>query len=154
MIKMEKERGTGIVGYTTGVFDMFHIGHLRVIEQAKAECDRLIVGVMSDKLCLERKQKTPMIPQFERLEIVGAIRHVDEVVLEENADKLTAWEALRFDVIFKGDDWRGTAQWNALEEAFRDRGVKTVFFPYTNHTSSTMIRKALFDRDVNREGNG
>lgn len=132
-----------IFGYTTGVFDMFHVGHLRVLERAKANCDRLLVGITTDELSLERKGKLPVVPFDERREIVSALRCVDTTVPQTTMDKRVAWEALRFNKMFVGDDWRGTDAWNALEAEFSELGVEIVYFPYTKTTSSTQLRTAL-----------
>ena len=134
---------TGVVGYTTGVYDMFHIGHLNVLRRARMACDHLVVGVTTDELSLAVKGKAPVIPFPERMEIVRAVRHVDEVVPQNSMDKLAAWEELRFDAVFVGDDWKGTDKWNALERDFAARGVRVHYFPYTTHTSSTLLRAAL-----------
>ncbi|MGC3953800.1 MAG: adenylyltransferase/cytidyltransferase family protein [Propionicimonas sp.] len=132
-----------IFGYTTGVFDMFHVGHLRVLERAKANCDRLIVGITTDELSMERKGKLPIVPFDERREIVSALRCVDITVPQTTMNKRVAWESLRFDKMFVGDDWRGTDAWNALEEEFRALGVEIVYFPYTQTTSSSKLRTTL-----------
>lgn len=132
-----------IFGYTTGVFDMFHIGHLRVLERAKAHCDQLIVGVTTDELSESTKGKRPIVPFAERRQIVSALRCVDITVPQTTMDKRWAWEALRFDRMFVGDDWKGTELWNALEAEFAPLGVEIVYFPYTAHTSSTQLRGAL-----------
>jgi glycerol-3-phosphate cytidylyltransferase len=132
-----------IVGYTTGVFDLFHIGHLNVLRNAKSKCDHLIVGVTTDELSTYAKGKTPVIPFEERAEIVRSIKGVDEVVAQESYEKFAAWEQLKFDVMFVGDDWKGTEKWNQLEKEFAALGVKIVYFPYTTHISSTKIREVL-----------
>jgi glycerol-3-phosphate cytidylyltransferase len=132
-----------VVGYTTGVYDMFHIGHLNVLRRARALCDHLVVGVTTDELSLAVKGKTPVIPFDERVEIVRALRWADEVVPQTSMDKLAAWEEHRFDVVFVGDDWKGTDKWNALERDFAQRGVRVHYFPYTAHTSSTLLRATL-----------
>ncbi|WP_206483717.1 adenylyltransferase/cytidyltransferase family protein [Thalassotalea sp. G2M2-11] len=131
------------IGYTTGVFDLFHIGHLNVLKRAKLECDYLIVGVTSDELSLAAKNKTPVIPFNERLEIVEAIKFVDEVVPQVNYDKMEAWNNLKFDRMFVGDDWKGTDKWNQIEKEFAEVGVEILYFPYTSHTSSTKLREVL-----------
>jgi glycerol-3-phosphate cytidylyltransferase len=131
------------IGYTSGVFDLFHIGHLNILQRARAECDHLIVAVTSDTLSASRKGKTPIIPLPERMEIVAALRCVDEVVVQEDMDKYGAWERHRFHRMFVGDDWRGSPSWVALEERFRPLGVEVVYFPYTAHTSSTRLREVL-----------
>ena len=132
-----------IFGYTTGVYDMFHIGHLRLLERARAKCDRLIVGVTTDELSLERKGKLPVVSFAERRAIVSALRCVDLTVPQYTMDKLVAWEALGFHRMFVGDDWRGTQHWNAIEAQFSEVGVEIIYFPYTPTTSSTQLRAAL-----------
>jgi len=131
------------IGYTTGVFDLFHIGHLNVLRRASEHCDSLIVGVTTDELSYSRKGKRPIIPYEERVEIVSALRFVDEVVPQEHMDKFAAWKQLGFNVMFVGDDWQGTHQWDALEDQFATVNVEIVYFPYTKGTSSTMLRKVL-----------
>lgn len=131
------------IGYTTGVFDMFHIGHLNLLRRARMHCDYLIVGVSTDALVKKLKHRRPIIPFSERVDIVQSVRYVDKVVPEETADKMDAWAHLKFNVIFKGDDWKGTEQWKRLEEQFHSVGVEVVYFPYTSHTSSTQLREAL-----------
>lgn len=134
-----------IIGYTTGVFDMFHIGHLNVLKRAKAECDYLIVGVTTDELSLSRKGKTPIIPLVERMEIVKSLTFVDQVVPQENMDKFQAWEKYKFDKMFVGSDWKGTDKWNQMEIDFAKVGVEIVYFPYTDSTSSTILRERLLN---------
>lgn len=131
------------IGYTTGVFDLFHIGHLNVLKRAKLECDYLIVGVTSDELCMAAKNKKPIIPFQERMEIVEAIKFVDEVVPQVNYDKEEAWNNLKFDKMFVGDDWKGTDKWNKIEEDFKRLNVVIHYFSYTSHTSSTKLREIL-----------
>ncbi len=130
------------IGYTTGVYDLFHIGHLNLLRKAKAQCDYLIVGVSTDDL-VEYKGKRSVIPFEERKEIVGAIKYVDEVVTQENMDKLGAWKKYHFDVMFVGDDWKGTDKWNKIEADLAQVGAKVVYFPYTKGTSSTLINETL-----------
>ncbi|MCP1727877.1 glycerol-3-phosphate cytidylyltransferase [Natronospira proteinivora] len=132
-----------MIGYTTGVYDLFHVGHLNLLKRAKLECDHLIVGVTTDELCEQRKGTRPVIPFTERMEIVEHIRFVDEVVPQTNMDKIEAWNNLRFDRMFVGDDWKGSEKWNALERDFAERGVEIVYFPYTRHTSSSKLREVL-----------
>lgn len=134
------DREKQITGYASGVFDLFHIGHLNVIERARRECDRLIVGVASDEYVLDAKGRLPVIPYEERLAIVTALRAVDVAVVDESEDKTLAWRQNRFDVIFKGDDWRGTPKGERLESAMRSVGAEVVYFPYTLHTSSRILR--------------
>ena len=130
------------IGYTTGVFDLFHIGHLNLLRRAKEQCDYLIVGVSTDEL-VSYKHKQAVIPFEERKQIVGAIKYVDEVVAQENMDKMAAWERLHFNVMFVGDDWKGTPKWDAYERQFKEVGVEIVYFPYTKGTSSTLINQTL-----------
>ncbi|MEO6503124.1 MAG: adenylyltransferase/cytidyltransferase family protein [Jatrophihabitantaceae bacterium] len=130
------------IGYAPGVFDMFHIGHLNILRNSRLACDYLIAGVASDDFSRRAKGKTPVIPLAERLEIVSSIRYVDEAV-EESVPKLEMWERLHFDVIIKGDDWRGTDKGNRLEREFAGVGVEVFYLPYTVHTSSTILRQAL-----------
>lgn len=131
------------IGYTTGVFDLFHIGHLNVLKRARLECDYLIVGVTSDELSMSAKKKKPIIPFQERMEIVEAIKFVDEVVPQMNYDKEEAWNNLKFDMMFVGDDWKGTDKWNQIEKDFAEFGVEIFYFPYTSHTSSSILRDVL-----------
>lgn len=135
------------VGYTTGVYDMFHIGHLNILKRAKEQCDYLIVGVTTDEL-VSYKNKKAIIPHEERMAIVGSIKYVDKVVSQEDMDKMGAWKKYKFDVMFVGSDWKGTDKWNEYESQFRAVGVDIVYFPYTQGTSSTQLRGVL-DRIMN-----
>jgi glycerol-3-phosphate cytidylyltransferase len=130
-------------GYAPGAFDLFHVGHLNLVKHAKSRCDFLIAGVVSDEVLRSQKGVTPIIPLAERLEIVRNIRFVDDAVAAVVPDKLDIWRELRFDVFFKGDDWRGTEKGERLEREFAAVGVEVVYFPYTLSTSSTALRKAL-----------
>lgn len=131
-----------IKGYTAGVFDLFHIGHLNILKRAKQQCDELIVGVSSDEL-VAYKGKQAVIPYTERAEIIRNIKCVDEVVQQPDMDKMKMWERLKFDVVFVGDDWKGTDKWNKIEEDFKKVGVKVVYFPYTTATSSSLLTETL-----------
>lgn len=131
-----------IIGYTTGVFDLFHIGHLNILKRAKKQCDYLIVGVTIDEL-VSYKGKRAFIPYEERKQIIEAIKYVDKVVPQTNMDKKEAWDKYHFNKIFVGDDWKGTDIWNNWEKIFGKLGVDVIYFPYTKHTSSTELRKAL-----------
>ena len=131
------------IGYTTGCFDLFHIGHLNILKRARLECDYLIVGVTSDELSISAKNKKLIIPFQERMDIVESIKFVDEVVPQTSYDKMEAWNNLKFDKMFVGDDWKGTDQWNQIEKEFSQYGVEIIYFPYTTHTSSTVLRKIL-----------
>jgi glycerol-3-phosphate cytidylyltransferase len=132
-----------IIGYAPGAYDLFHVGHLNILRHAKSQCDYLIAGVVSDEMCERMKGAKPFIPHAERLEIVSHISYVDEVFAELVPDKLDTWKALRFHRIFKGDDWRGTPKGDKLERDFAAVGVEVVYFPYTVHTSSSKLRRAL-----------
>jgi len=131
------------IGYTTGVFDLFHIGHLNILKRAKEQCEYLIVGVSTDEVVQTYKHKTPIIPFEERRQIVEAIKYVDEVVPQVTMDKYVAWEKNHFNVIFHGDDWKNSAMYNEMESKLRREGVEFVYFPYTKGTSSTMLTKVL-----------
>lgn len=130
------------IGYTTGVYDLFHIGHLTMLRNAKALCDKLIVGVTTDE-AVAYKNKRAVIPFRERFEIVNSIDCVDVTIPQDNHDKFAAWERLRFDLMFVGDDWYGTDRWKQYEAQFKEVGVKIVYFPYTKGTSSTLINQTL-----------
>ena len=131
-----------ITGYTSGVYDLFHIGHLNLLKNAKGLCDKLIVGVTSDEL-VSYKNKKAVIPHSERMEIVRNIKHVDAVIPQNDMNKFTMWEKLKFDVLFVGDDWFKTDKWEIINKQFKDVGVNVVYFPYTKGVSSTMINETL-----------
>lgn len=131
------------IGYAAGAFDLFHVGHLNLLAQARQHCDYLIAGVVSDELIEATKGRAPVVPLAERLEIVRNIRHVDEAVPEVHPSRLDTWRDNPFDVFFKGDDWRGTEKGALLERQLFGVGVEVVYFPYTMHTSSTVLRRAL-----------
>ena len=134
-----------IIGFTAGVFDLFHIGHLNILKNAKSMCDKLIVGISTDELVQTYKQKVPVIPFSERMEIVKSIKFVDSVLAQENMNKMELWEKLKYDIMFVGDDWQKTDKWQQIEKKFEIVGVKIVYFPYTEGTSSTKINKILND---------
>lgn len=137
------ERGADmVIGYTTGVFDLFHVGHLNMLKNAKAMCDKLIVGVTVDEL-VSYKHKKAVIPFEERLEIVRSIEYVDVAIPQTSMNKFEAWEKLKFDVMFVGDDWYGTDKWRDYEKQFNEVGVRIIYFPYTKGTSSTLINQTL-----------
>lgn len=131
-----------IIGYTTGVFDLFHIGHLNLLKNAKGMCDKLVVGVSTDDL-VSYKNKKAVIPFSERIEIVRNIKFVDAVVPQEDMDKLSMCKKLKADFLFVGDDWYGTEKWQEIEKQLEEIGVKVVYFPYTKGTSSTLIGNVL-----------
>lgn len=132
-----------VIGYCPGVFDMFHVGHLNILRRAKTNCDFLIAGVVTDEVVELVKGQRPVVPLAERMEIVRALRVVDDVVADWSAEKIDIWRQVRFDMIFKGDDWRGTPKGDRLEASFAEVGVKVVYFPYTQNTSSTLLRELL-----------
>ena len=132
-----------IIGYTTGVFDMFHVGHLNLLARAREQCDRLIVGVSTDDVVLDYKGHAPIVPYAERVAIVKAIRYVDEVVPQTSMDKFAAWEKLHFNRLFHGNDWKGSAMYNEVEAKLKAVGVEVVYFPYTQGTSSTLLAERL-----------
>lgn len=128
-----------IVGYTTGVFDMFHIGHLNILKRAKERCDYLIVGVSTDELVRQDKKKDPVIPYEERVAIVEALRVVDQVVPQYNKNKMEAWHKYHFDKMFVGSDWKGTEAWNKFEEEFKPLGIEIIYLPHSDGISSTKL---------------
>lgn len=131
------------IGYTTGVYDMFHIGHLNILKRAKEMCDYLIVGVTTDRLSFERKQKYPIICEQDRIEIVRAIKYVDEVVTQDDMDKLAAVKKYGVDAVFVGSDWKGTPSWNEYEKQFALEGCSVVYLDHTDGISSTILRERL-----------
>lgn len=134
--------GKTIIGYTSGVYDLFHIGHLNLLKNAKGLCDKLIVGVSVDEL-VAYKHKRAVIPFAERLEIVRSIKYVDAAIPQEDLDKFKMWEKLHFDVLFVGDDWFRSERWREMEKRFAEVGVRVVYFPYTKGTSSTLLTETL-----------
>lgn len=131
------------LGYTSGVYDMFHVGHLNILEQAKSQCEYLIVGVTTDDLCYERKKKKPIINQEDRIRIVRAIKYVDDVIFQESMDKLEIVNKYGIDVVFVGSDWRGTEAWDEYEKQFKQFGCDVVYIDHTNGISSTILREQL-----------
>ena len=131
------------IGYTTGVFDMFHIGHLNILKRAKEQCEYLIVGVSTDELSISRKNKKPIICEKDRATIVGAIRYVDHVVFQYDMDKLAAVKKYGADAVFVGSDWKGTPSWNQYEKEFAEFGCAVVYLDYTDGISSTALRKKI-----------
>lgn len=132
-----------VVGYTTGVYDMFHIGHLNILKRAKAQCDYLIVGVSTDELVQHDKHKTPIIPFKDRVEIVKAIKYVDQVVPQTNKNKLEAYNKYKFNKMFVGSDWQGTDAWKNFEKQFQPLGVEIVYLSHTDGISSTLLREII-----------
>lgn len=132
-----------LIAYVPGVFDLFHIGHLNILRNSRDLCDHLIAGVVSDEVAQRNKGVQPVVPQDERVAIVAGCRFVDEAVIEDTTHKLEMWERLKFDVIIKGDDWKDTDRGDKLEADFASVGVKVLYLPYTQQTSSSMLRRIL-----------
>lgn len=136
------------VGYVPGGFDMLHIGHLNILRAAREQCSRLVVGVAADASLIAMKGHPPVIPHFERMQLVAHLNFVDDVVTDYSQDKRLAWQAHPFDLLFKGDDWAGTPKGHRLEAEMAEVGVTVVYLPYTPSTSSTMLRQFLLRSDV------
>lgn len=133
------------IGYTDGVYDLFHVGHLNMIETAKRQCEYLIVGVHSDEVVRKYKHCYPIIPEAERARIVGAMKGVDRVVINDVRDKLILLERYCFDAVFIGDDWKGTERWNNFEKVLKERNVDVIYVPYTKGISTTDIKKRILN---------
>lgn len=131
------------IGYTTGVYDMFHIGHLNILKRAKEQCDFLIVGVTTDALCEKRKNKRPIICEGDRMKIVEAIRYVDKVVPQNDMDKIKPVKDYNVDAVFVGSDWKGTPAWDAYEKEFASVGCTVVYLDHTDGISSTILRERM-----------
>ena len=132
-----------IIGYTTGVYDLFHVGHLNILKSSKSLCDKLIVGVSTDELVYKNKNKKPVIPFNERIEIVRNIKFVDLCVPQEDDNKILAWNKLHYHKLFVGDDWFLSEKWKDYERELKSKNVSITYFPYTKGTSSTKINKIL-----------
>lgn len=137
------------IGYTTGVFDLFHVGHLNILEKAKEQCDYLIVGVSTDELVQNYKHKTPVIPFAQRIKIVEAIKYVDKVVPQVSLDKVIAYEKYKFNAIFHGDDWKNSDLYNKMEKELSKHGVDIVYIKHTDGVSSTIIRDKMEKHNAN-----
>ena len=133
------------IGYTDGVYDLFHVGHLNMINTAKEHCEYLIVGVHGDEVVKEYKHHVPIINENDRRKIVASIKGVDEAVINQFRDKLKLWELYHFDVMFIGDDWKGTQRWNKFEKVLGKLGVDVVYVPYTKGISTTEIRRKIME---------
>ena len=145
-----------LVGYTTGVFDMFHVGHLNILKRAKNNCDHLIVGVSTDELVQQYKNKKPVIPYSDRRDIIESIKYVDQVVPQTHRDKVAAYHELKFDVVFVGDDWKGDIVFVQLENELAKHGASVQYFEYTKEVSSTKfneVLQALYDNEIQRNTN-
>ncbi len=135
-------------GYTTGVFDLFHIGHLKILEQAKSQCNQLIVGVTTDECVFSYKNRYPIVPMEERIAIISSLKCVDKVVPQETMDKISAWESIKYDALFHGDDWKGSSMYDDIKKKLSFRGVDLVFFKYTEHTSTTALKKKIYQEEL------
>lgn len=140
------------IGYTSGVYDLFHIGHLNLLKNAKGMCDKLIVGVTTDDLVLYKGKKA-MIPFEDRIEIVRSIKYVDAVVPQSDMDKVTMCKKLKASLLFVGDDWYDTDKWKEHEKDLAKAGIDVVYFPYTKGVSSTIISQTLSNARENRKRN-
>lgn len=132
-----------VIGYTAGAFDLFHIGHLNLLKSAKAHCDHLIVGVTADELILTTKGKRPFIPLAERMEIIKSIVYVDEVVIQNDLDKVKAQEKYRYDILFSGDDWKSSPRWLDYKKQLDKKNIPIKYFSYTKSTSSSKIQNLI-----------
>lgn len=141
-----------VIGYTTGVYDLFHVGHLNILRRAKERCDYLIVGVSTDDLVQGEKHKKPVIPYEDRVKIVEAIRYVDKVVPQYNKNKLEAYEKYHFDKMFVGSDWQGTTAWQRYEEQFAPLGVEIVYLPHTDGISTSQLTELLMKQEGETHG--
>jgi len=131
-----------VIGYTTGVYDLFHVGHLNMLRNAKPLCDKLIVGVSTDEV-VKYKHKKSVIPFKERIKIVRSIKYVDVAIPQNDRNKILAWKKIKYNILFVGDDWYGEKKWKEFEKTLKKKGVKIVYFPYTKGTSSTLLNNTL-----------
>lgn len=139
-VRDQRPPAPAVIGYAPGVYDLFHVGHLNLLRRARLACDWLVAGVVSDDVAAGMKGKRPVVPELERLEVVRAVRFVDEVFLEDQPDKYLTWDAVRYTALFKGDDWVASPTYTSLIERLADHGVQLVYLPYTGHQSSTLLR--------------
>lgn len=144
MVEKQKQNKKQTIGYTCGVYDLFHIGHLNLLRNAKSMCDKLIVGVTTDEL-VSYKNKKALIPFNERIEIVRSIKFVDLAIPQENMDKVTMCKKIKADYLFVGDDWYDTDKWKQYEKDLKEIGTKIIYFPYTKGTSSTILNDAILN---------
>lgn len=142
---MEQSKKKYKIGYTDGVYDLFHVGHLNMINAAKENCEYLIVGVHGDDVVKEYKHRAPIIDENDRKRIVESVKGVDRAVINRFRDKMKLWELYHFDVVFIGDDWKGTERWNAFEKVLKEVGVDVIYVPYTKGISTTDIRKKIME---------
>lgn len=134
-----------VIGFTAGTFDMFHIGHLNLLRNARSRCDYLIVGVNSDRLVEEYKGKKAVVPLEERMEIIRELRCVNEVIRIDSLNKEISWKQKHYNLLFIGDDWKGNPRWEQTEIQMAKHGVKVIYLPYTDGTTSTLLREKLVE---------
>lgn len=134
-----------VIGFTAGTFDMFHIGHLNLLKNARSRCDYLIVGVNSDRLVEEYKGKKAVVPLEERMEIIRELRCVDEVIWIDSLNKEISWHQKHYHLLFIGDDWKGNPRWKQTEIQMAEYGVKVIYLPHTDGTTSTLLREKLVE---------
>ena len=139
-----------IIGYTTGVFDLFHIGHLSLLRNAKSMCDKLIVGVTTDELVSYKGKKT-IVPFSERIEIIRSCRYVDLAIPQNDMDKLNACKKLKANILFVGDDWYGTEKWKKYEKELEQEGINVIYFPRIQNHSSTELKQKCIDDLKNKK---
>lgn len=139
------------VGFTAGTYDMFHVGHLNLLQRARENCDYLIVGVNSSELVESYKKKSPLISENDRLAIVSAIRYVDEVHIMHSLDKTKAWKKFKFDKVFIGDDYKGSERYLNTEKEMKMLDVEVIYLPYTESVSSTILSKKIINNELNRK---
>src|SRR3989344_3458303 len=135
-----------VIAYTAGVFDLFHIGHVNLLRNAKSVCDYLIVAVSTDEHVKNYKNKTPVIPYEHRIEVIKSCKYADAIIPQDNGDRMDAWRKLKFDIMIVGDDWYDTEKWHEYERQLKEVGVRIIYFPYTKNISSTMINKILEEK--------
>ena len=134
-----------IIGYTAGAFDLFHVGHLNLLKKSKENCDKLIVGITTDELIFQTKHKHPFVSLKDRMEIISSIKYVDQVVVQDDLDKVKAWERYKYDILFSGDDWKGNPRWLDYERRLKQcgSGIDIMYFSYTNSVSSTKLQDII-----------
>jgi cytidyltransferase-like protein len=141
--RLPERRRHGVVGYTAGVFDMFHAGHLHLLKQARGRCDYLIVGVTTDEMAMQARGRMPVVPMLERMAVVESMRYVDHVIPQINPDKVYAWQTYKYDVLFAGDNLRGDPEWTATREHLAELGVRLEFLPATYTRTGHLRERGL-----------
>lgn len=131
------------IGYTTGVFDLFHKGHVNFLKAARSFCDFLIVGATTDELSEQEKSKRPLFNLEDRIAVLSACKYVDLAIPHNNSDKIRAWKKLKFDILIIGDDWYDSESYNMFEKQLKEKGVKVIYVPYTKGVSVTILRERI-----------